>query len=102
MNSETFYKLLKASSNFLLTVLEKLLKAYLNTTLGQGSLKWFINFIVKRLRKEVAEPIMAVSLIKINYYYDTKDADNKVKRLIKAHESENEDLYYTTLNDILK
>ena len=102
MNTDKIYSITKRISDTLLNVLEKLSKEFVGTYVGQRFLKFITDFIVSRLFKEVAEPMMRVGVIKLNYYFDVNDSKNRIKRLVVAKESENEDLYRSTLNDIVK
>lgn len=100
--SDKLYKFLKFISGNLLNVLEEFLKQWLGTVIGQRFLKFFIDFLVKRLFSQVVEPLMRVGVIRVGYMYDLHDAQNKIKKLEAAEASNNEELYIRTLNDILR
>ncbi len=100
--SDQFYTFIKKFSGLLTQILEEFIKQFLNTQVGQYFFKWFIDFIVTKFFDQLVKPIMRVAIIKVGYYYDVHDAENRIKKLKTAEESNDEDLYYRTLNDVLK
>lgn len=100
--SDKFYNLLKSISNVILGVSEEFLKQWLGTVIGQRVLKFIIDFLVSRLFSEVVEPLMRVGVIRAGYYYDINDAQEKIKKLKNAEDSNDKKLYIDTLNSILR
>lgn len=102
ISSETFYKIIKILGDFIVNVTEKLLKEWLGTVIGQRFLKWLTDILVTRFYDKVVEPLMRVSVVRIGYYYDLNDVDNKIKKLKKAEDSNDVDEYLRTLNDVFR
>lgn len=99
--SDQFYKFLQK----ILAVFEVLflaaVKAYLNTAVGQGTLKKSVNWLADKLYDQTVDPILEVLLVKVGYRYDVKEGQVLIERLKKAEESGNASDYDRTVDDIL-
>lgn len=98
---ESTYKIVKKILEFFEGIAAQFLKAWLNTTVGQGFLKKFIDFAVDNLMDEFVDPIMKTVLVKIGYRMDVKDGQRLIVKLNEARESKNESDYNRTVDDIL-
>lgn len=101
-SGEAFYTLLSKVSNIILDMSEEVLKQWLGTVIGGRFLKWFTDILIKRFSAELVKPIIALGVIRLGYYYDEKDAENKIKKLKQAEDANDEDYYLRTLNDVLR
>jgi hypothetical protein len=99
--SEQRYKVLQKIGKVVEDLSLIALKAYLNTQIGQGMLRKFVNWIAEKLFNEAAKPILEVLLIKVGYVLDVKEGQVLIERLKKAEESGNETDYNSTVDDIL-
>lgn len=101
MNSDRFYSVLTKIWVSVEKFLAVFLKTYLNTLVGQGSLKKVINFAVDNLFEEVVNPFMEVALARAGYKYDFKNGKVLIEKLNKAKEENNEADYNSAVDDIL-
>lgn len=99
--SEQFYKILQSTLGWFNELALAVIKAYLNTQFGQGTLKKFINWIADHLYDETAKPILETLLVRVGYMYDVKEGQILIERLKKAEEAHNETDYNTTVDDVL-
>jgi hypothetical protein len=99
--SEQFYKILQAILGWFNQLLLAVIKAYLNTQFGQGSLKKFINWLADNMYDETVKPILETLLVHVGYMYDVKEGKVLIERLKKAEEAHNEADYNSTVDDIL-
>lgn len=100
LNSEKFYALLQKIGSVFEDLFLVALKAYLNTTIGQGSLKKLINWLADKMYDETAKPILEVLLVRLGYMYDVKDGKVLIERLKKAEETGNASDWDSTVDDI--
>lgn len=101
-SSESFYKIISVTGNFVVDATETVAKEWLGTVIGQRFLKWFTDIIVTRFFDTIAEPFMRVAAVRMGYYYDRSDAVDKFKKLKKAEDSNDVDEYLRTLNDVFR
>ena len=100
MKSETFYKVIRVIGDFLVDVTEKVLKEWLGTVIGQRFLKWITDILISRFFDTIIQPLIRVAVVRVGYYYDVNDAEDKIKKLKKAEDSNDVDEYLRTLNDV--
>lgn len=101
MKSDKFYNILTKIWEAVEKFLAVFLKSYLNTLVGQGSLKKVINFAVDNLFEEVVNPFMEVALVRAGYKYDVKNGKILIEKLNKAEEENDATTYDSTVDDIL-
>lgn len=93
---------MKIIGDFFVNVTEEVLKQWLGTTVGQRFLKWFTDILVTRFYDKIVEPIVRVGVVRMGYYYDVNDAEEKIKKLKKAEDSNDSDAYRRALNDAFR
>jgi len=101
-SGEAFYAVLDKCSTILLDIGEEALKQWLGTVIGMRFTKWFTDTLVKRFGSQLVRPLTAIYVIKFGYYFDDNAADNKIKKLERAEDANDEEYYMRTLNDILR
>lgn len=101
LSSDKFYNLLTKIWAFVEKFLAAFLKSYLNSVVGQGTLKKIIDFTVDNLMEEVVNPFMEVVLVRAGYSYDVKNGKVLIEKLHKAEEDNDEESYNSTVDDIL-
>lgn len=101
MESNRFYNLLLKIFSVFEHVFLTLLKAYLNTVVGQNFFKKAVNYAVDKAWDEVVEPFMKVALVRAGYSYDVKQGKVLIEKLKQAEEANDQDTYDSTVDDIL-
>lgn len=100
-SSEAFYKFLqKILAGVNIAVLGAI-KAYLNTQVGQGSLKKIVNWLAENAYEQTVGPILEVLIVRVGYTYDVRQGQIFIERLKQAEESGNASDYDSTVDDIL-
>lgn len=100
LSSDSFYKLIKIIGDFLVNASEQVVKQWLGTVIGQRFFKWLTDILITRFYDSIIEPLMRVGVVRVGYYYDLKDAENKIKKLKKAEASNDLEEYLRTLDDV--
>lgn len=101
-SSESVYSFLKIIGDYIVNITEGIVKQWLGTQVGGRFLKWLTDIIVTRFYDTIVIPLMRVSVIRLGYYYDIHDAENKIKKLKIAEDSNDVDEYLRTLNDVFR
>lgn len=94
--------MIKTFGNFLVNASEEVVKQWLGTQIGLRFFKWFTDIIISRFWNTIVEPFMRVAAVRVGYYYDVNDSDNKFKKLKKAEDSNDVDEYLRALNDVFR
>lgn len=100
-SSESFYKFLQKIYGIFETAFLAAIKVYLNTQLGQGSLKKIVNWLADNLYEQTMKPILEILLVRVGYKYDVREGQVFIERLKKAEEEGNAEDYNSTVDDIL-
>lgn len=101
-SSDKFYKLLQKFLSVFEALFLAVVKAYLNTQIGQGFLKKVVGYMVDKLYAETVDPLLEVLLVKIGYRHDVREGQVFVERLKKAQESGNATDYNSATDDIFR
>jgi hypothetical protein len=98
--SESFYKFLQKLLSVFELILLGAVKAYLNTQVGQSTLRKAVNWLVDNTYEQTFQPLLETLLVRISYKHDVKDGKIFIKRLKEAEEQGNEDDWDSTVDDI--
>lgn len=98
--SDQFYKFLQNGLSIGEDIGLKVLKAYLNTQIGQGFLKKIVNWVVDEVYAADVKPLLDVLLVRIGYGYDVHEGKVLIKRLKEARESGDVQDWNSTIDDI--
>ena len=99
-SSESVYSILKVIGDFIVNSTEVLFKQWLGTVIGQRFLKWLTDILISRFYDTIIVPLMRVGVIRLGYYYDVNSAEEKIKKLKLAEDSNDVDEYLRTLNTV--
>ena len=100
--SDVFYNTATYIADKILDITEPLIKQWLGTVIGQRWLKWLTDVLVSRFYDQILRVLTTVGIIRLGYYYDVHDAENSIKKLHKAEDANDDELYMRTLNDALR
>ena len=100
--SDKIFKTITTILDAIIGMIEGILKQWLGTVIGQRFLKWLTDILVTRFFDTIVEPLMRVGVVRVGYYFDLKDSKDRIKKLKAAEDSNNEQVYYDTLNDVFR
>lgn len=98
MKSETFYNFLQKSFTIVESIVLDIFKTWLNTQIGQGFLKRYVNWLVDHGYEETLQPVFETLLVRAGYKKDVRDGKIFIERLKEADNAED---YDSTVDDIL-
>lgn len=99
-SSDKFYKFLQKILNVFNLVAKSFAKTYLNTVVGQGTLKKVVNWLVDNAYDQSVKPMLEILLVRVGYAYDVREGKIFIERLKEARESGNAQDWNTTVDDI--
>lgn len=100
MKSDKFYSTLQKVWSILEQALLTGVKAYLNTTLGQGTLAKLINWFVPKLEDATIRPLVQAAMVEAGYAFDVHQGRVLIEKLKKAQGDGNASDYDRTIDDI--
>lgn len=77
------------------------IKKILGSAMAGGFKVWVIKFVVEELFEEIAEPLIKYAFRRMGYLYNRERGKILVKRLNDAQDSNDQDEYNSTIDDIL-
>jgi len=101
-SSDTYFNIITKISEGVIGMVEEVVKQWVGTAIGQRWLKWFTDILITRFGDTIVKPAMRVWLVREGYRYDQADAKDRIKKLKAAEGSNDEQVYYDTLNDVFR
>ena len=101
MDSNKFYKISQAISEWLEANIESMLKVFLKTKYGGWFFGKIIDVGVEMLSDKIVDPLTDVLVIRLAKKFDVERAKRMVTRMELAKEREDEDGYYDAVDDLL-
>lgn len=101
MKSNRFYNILIKFISIFENILLAIIKAYLNTLVGQGFYLKVVNYAVDKLWDEVVNPFMKIAAVRAGYSYDVKQGKILIEKLKLAEDANDQATYDSTIDDIL-
>lgn len=101
MNSNKFYKISQAISEWLEANMTTMLKTFLKTNYGGWFFGKIIDVGVELLSDRIVDPLTDVLVIRLAKKFDVERAKRMVARMELAKERDDEDGYYDATDDLL-
>lgn len=101
MKSDQFYSWMKQLGALLEQGLISITKAYLNTSLGQGTLAKLIGWLVPKLEEVTLKPLIQAAMVEAGYKFDVHQGRVLVEKIKEAREGGDEAGYDHSTDVIL-